>query len=131
MLTKIPRDKNLEYATLRDELATSKILRKYIIHGSLSILARHATFFDISKYICMNKHNRVLRNYYPKFPTLFFCRVSRECATIYIDINNSLSIYTRKYVAKVSRDISRDTWKVASRRDIFHHKHLALIGGTV
>jgi len=123
---KCSRDKNRLPATLCDASATDEKIDKLLEYNSIRYFTRHATILCGVFYVCTHTFFQVLRFLPTNFSNLFFCRVSRECATFYININNSLSLNTQTLGGVISRDISRDTMKTASRRDKIHSQILAL-----
>lgn len=107
------RDKKHQKATRRDCLATRLKIFNNLIINPIHIFTRRATL--LIRYICLFMCKYLL------LPTRFknskSCRVVARWWFFNNNNNKSLSIYTRILVAMISRDISRDTRKSASRRD--------------
>lgn len=109
------RDTNELKATQSDGLATTYFLRNTLNISALFHFTRRATLLDDAFFLY-----KKVRNF--KAPKIFeglLCRVVARLRNDNNNNNNSLSIYTQACVPAFSRDISRDTPKMASRRDIF------------
>jgi hypothetical protein len=114
------RDKIKENATLRDIQATTiNYIKHAFLYTRMRFLyfTRRATVLWGVFSVCVYNVGRVLRVLPSKFLEGHSCRVSRDHAPLYININNSLSIYTHviPYIFHVT--FSRDAPEGASRRD--------------
>ena len=112
------RDTDMLQATPRDRNATNNFIHKQMKTNKLNSFKRHATVLDpllfLYKWICAY--------YFTENFESFLCRVVARTRAYNNNNNIFLSIYTQNRVPRISRDISRDTPKTASRRDIFHRE---------
>jgi hypothetical protein len=116
---KFSRDKKQENATPRDACATVKKQHITLINKEIRSFTRHATDFIASLFVQTLKTVDYVAFLVSENKFTFLCRMSREHMNIYINIINSLSIYTHKSLVMIfTRHFTRHA-KKASRRDIF------------